>query len=124
MVEGEESEPTALSLLLKGLMDETGLDVGELAKRSGLGVSTIYAYLHGRARGERPRPGTFEALARGLAVDPNLFYLAAERGDAHGERRLITFFRTIPNQQGRTEAIDAVRAIAHRYRRRNGPPNG
>lgn len=116
MVEEEGSGATALGLLITGLMNEQDIDATELARRSGLGVSTIYSYTHGRARGERPRAGTLERIADALGVDPSELYAAADRSDARGERRLIAYFRTIQGEKARAEAIEAVRRIAWRTR--------
>lgn len=114
MVEGEEGEPTALSLFIRGLMAELGINEAELARRSGLAPPTIYAYLGGRARGDRPRQGTFEKLARGLGIDVSELYAVADRSDARGERRIVGYYRQIHNEEDRAEAIEAVRRIAWR----------
>lgn len=109
-----DGERTALALLLMGLMAERGMSVAQLVERSGMPQSTVYSYLRGRARGDKPRPGTFEAFARALDVSPELIYAAAARSDARGERRLIGHYRRIRTEAERAEAIEAVRRIAHR----------
>lgn len=114
MAEEDEGEPTALALLLSGLMAEAGIDAAQLAERSGLGLSTIYSYLQGRARGDRPRAGTLEKLAAALGTDVSELYAVADRADAGGARRLLTYYRSIRSESSRAEAIEAVRRIAWR----------
>lgn len=92
------------------------MDAPTLAERSGLGLSTVHAYLSGRQRGLQPRPGTIEALAEALGADPAVLYRAAEREDVGGASRLLRYFRMIPTAKGRAEAIEAVRQVMMRHR--------
>lgn len=108
--------PTPLTLLINGLMAEQGLTVDEVARRSGMGRSTVYTYTLGRARGAQPRTGTFEKLAKGLGIDASELYAAADRADARGEQRLISYYRQIGHERDRAEAIETVRRIAWRAR--------
>lgn len=111
-------EPTALAAYIRGIMQEQGISEAELSRRSGLALSTIYGYLDGRMRGDRPRRETFDKLAKGLGVDVSDLYAMADRADASGERRIIGYYRQLSTDTDRAEAIEMVRRIL--LRRPNG----
>lgn len=113
MVEDNEDDqqPTALAGFIRACMRDLGINEAELAERSGLGQSTVYGYLEGRFRGDRPRRDTFEKLARGLEVDVSDLYAMADRADARGERRIVAYYRQLTTEADRAEAIESVRRI-------------
>ncbi len=64
--------PTTLAELLNRLRNETGIAMYELAKRTGINRSTLMRIEDGTTTS--PDARTLNALARGLGVEPELFY--------------------------------------------------
>jgi len=69
---GAEQTPTTLAELVTRLRLNLGLSMYELAKRTGINRSTLMRIEDGVTTG--PDTGTLNALARGLDVEPELFY--------------------------------------------------
>ena len=69
---GADQTPTTLAELLNRLRLELGISMYELAKRTGINRSTLMRIEDGTTTS--PDTATLNTLARGLSVDPELFY--------------------------------------------------
>lgn len=69
---GSDQSPKTLAELLTRLRSEAGLSMYELAKRTGVNRSILMRIEDGTTT--RPFTETVNALARGLGVEPELFY--------------------------------------------------
>ena len=69
---GADQTPTTLAELLTRLRLELGISMYELAKRTGINRSTLMRIEDGTTT--NPDTGTLNTLARGIGVEPELFY--------------------------------------------------
>lgn len=68
----EEITPTALGRLVRQLREQAGLNMIELARRSGINRSTLMRLEVGQHK--QPGLGTLNRLAKALAVEPERLY--------------------------------------------------
>jgi transcriptional regulator with XRE-family HTH domain len=92
---------SALTLLIRSVMADNDLTIEAVARRAGLGRSTVGDFHTGTNTGVRPRRRTLEKLAEGLGVRPDVLLEAAGIGVAD-ERLMIQMFRQLDPMDRKT----------------------
>jgi len=109
---------TPLSLLVTAALEEQGLTLDAVARRSGIPMSTVAAYKLGNITGERADPKRLTALATALGIPvEDVLEAAGAASDAGDEATLVKLFRRLPPED-RAQAVESLRVHVRFARQR------
>lgn len=114
MTDQERTED--LAQLLDRLKAERDLSEPEIARRIGVGTSTVNSWINRkRGTGRGPAQKNLEALAREFNLDRDAVFRAASRTspgpmDPEGEARIVELYRGLTADQRRAKEVE-MRAL-------------
>ncbi|GAA3717803.1 helix-turn-helix transcriptional regulator [Streptomyces tremellae] len=115
-MENEEHHPETFAQILARLKDEYGVSDTEIARRTGLHVSTVNTWVHGK---RTPRPAAVRALAEAFPKFPlDALAAAAQQSvppplEPDSKQRLLDLFEKLTEEQRELQEIQ-IQAVVRR----------